>query len=75
MAALEEAEDALVTASGIGAISTVMWTFLKRGDHLLADNALYGDTHALFEEALPKFGVETDFVDFNVAPPPPFSAG
>lgn len=65
MAALEEAEDCVVTASGIGAISTVMWTFLKRGDHLLVDTALYGDTHAPFEEALAKFGVEADFVDFN----------
>jgi methionine-gamma-lyase len=65
MVALEEAEDCIVTASGIGAISTVVWTFLEQGDHLLADTALYGDTHALFEEALPKFGMEVDFVDLN----------
>ncbi|SDC57146.1 trans-sulfuration enzyme family protein [Paraburkholderia lycopersici] len=65
MAVLEHTEDCVVTASGIGAISTVMWTFLERGDHLLADTALDGDTHKLFDEALAKFGVEVDFVDFN----------
>ncbi|PXW16925.1 trans-sulfuration enzyme family protein [Paraburkholderia caballeronis] len=65
MAALEGAGDCVVTASGIGAISTVMWTFLKPGDHLLADTALHGDTHALFAHALTRFGIEVDGVDFN----------
>lgn len=65
MAALEGAQDCVVTASGIGAISTVMWTLLGKGQHLLADTALYGDTHALFEQSLTRFGVEVDFVDFT----------
>ncbi|MDR1773768.1 MAG: PLP-dependent aspartate aminotransferase family protein [Clostridioides sp.] len=65
LAELEKAESAVVTGSGIGAISSVMWTFLKQGDHVLADTALYGDTHGLFEKLLKKFGVEIDYVDFT----------
>jgi len=65
MAILEGAESCVVTASGIGAVSAVMWTFLKQGDHLLADAALYGDTHAFFGEVLAKFGVDVTFVDFT----------
>lgn len=62
---MEQAEDCVVTASGIGAVSTVMWTFLKAGDHVLADTALYGDTHGLMEHVLTKFEVEVTFVDFG----------
>jgi len=65
LAALEHADDAVVTGSGMGAISSVMWTFLKAGDHLVADTALYGETHALFTDFLAKFGVEVEFVDLT----------
>ncbi len=65
LADLEGAQDCLVTASGMGAIATVMWTLLRQGDHLLADTAVYGDTRALLEERLASFGVRTDFVDFS----------
>jgi len=65
LAALEHAEDAVVTGSGMGAISSVMWTFLKAGDHLIADTALYGETHALFTDFLARFGVEVEFVDLT----------
>ena len=63
IAALEHAEAAVVTGSGMGAISAVMWTFLKAGDHLIADTALYGETHALFVDFLTRFGVEVEFMD------------
>ncbi|MDR1732071.1 MAG: PLP-dependent aspartate aminotransferase family protein [Synergistaceae bacterium] len=65
IAALEGAEACTSTASGIGAISTTLWTFLKAGDHVLADTALYGDTHICIAQVLGKFGVESNFVDFS----------
>jgi methionine-gamma-lyase len=65
LAALEHAEAAVVTGAGMGAISSVMWTFLKAGDHLIADTALYGETHGLFADFLTKFGVEVEFVDLS----------
>lgn len=65
LAALEGAEDCLVTGSGMGAIAALIWTFLRQGDHLLADTSLYGDTHSLFSEVLARFGVAVDFVDFS----------
>lgn len=63
LALLEGAEAALATASGMGAIASVMWTFLKAGDHVLADKTLYGCTFALFSHGLTKFGIEVEFVD------------
>ncbi|MDR1774117.1 MAG: aminotransferase class I/II-fold pyridoxal phosphate-dependent enzyme [Clostridioides sp.] len=65
IAELEGAEAAVVTASGLGAITSVMWTFLKSGDNIVADNCLYGDTFALFSKVLHKFGVTLTQVDFN----------
>src|ERR1044071_1144204 len=47
LAALENAEAALVTASGMAAISTALLTTLAAGDHLLAQDCLYGGTHDL----------------------------
>ena len=63
LALLEGAEAALATSSGIGAISSTMWTLLKAGDHVLADKTLYGCTYALLSHGLTKFGIEVDFVD------------
>ena len=47
IAALERAQAALVTASGMAAISTTLLTVLSPGDHLLAQSCLYGGTHDL----------------------------
>ncbi|OQY41250.1 MAG: methionine gamma-lyase [Fusobacteriia bacterium 4572_74] len=63
LALLEGAEAALATSSGIGAISSTMWTLLKAGDHVLADKTLYGCTYAFLCHGLTKFGIEVDFVD------------
>lgn len=65
IASLENAEAALVLASGMGAITTVLWTLLKAGDHVLADETLYGCTFALMCHGLPRYGVETTFIDFS----------
>jgi methionine-gamma-lyase len=63
LALLEGAEAALATSSGIGAISSTMWTLLKAGDHVLADKTLYGCTYAFLNHGLTKFGIEVDFID------------
>ncbi len=63
LAALEGAEAALATGSGMGAISSTLWTLLKAGDHMVADETLYGCTYALLSHGLTKFGIEVDFVD------------
>ena len=58
---LENAEAALVTASGMAAISTTLLTFLSSGDHLLAQEGLYGGTHSFLTEDLPLWGITVDF--------------
>ncbi|QNO15526.1 methionine gamma-lyase [Alkalicella caledoniensis] len=63
LALLEEGEAALATASGIGAISSALWTILKAGDHIVADETLYGCTYAYMHHGLTRFGVEVTFVD------------
>ena len=63
LAALENAEAALVTASGMAAISTSLLTVLSVGDHLLIQNALYGGTHDFVTQDLPDFGIAYDFID------------
>ena len=65
LAALENAEAALVTSSGMAAISTTMLTLLSSGDHLLAQNCLYGGTHDFVTRDLEKFGMTYDFIDAN----------
>ena len=66
LAAIEEgAEAGVAFASGVGAISAVLFWALKAGDHVIADGTLYSATHYLFDTMLKKFGVETTFVDTN----------
>lgn len=63
LAILEGAEACMSTASGIGAISSTLWTALKAGDHIVADKTLYGCTFALLNHGLPRYGIEVTFVD------------
>ncbi|MCY6485951.1 methionine gamma-lyase, partial [Clostridium aestuarii] len=65
LALLEGAEAAVATASGIGAISSSLWTALKAGDHVVASDTLYGCTFALLNHGLTKFGIEVTFVDIT----------
>ena len=65
LAALENAEDAVVTASGMAAISTSLLTFLGKGDHLLAQDCLYGGTHDFVTRDIKGFGISYDFIDGN----------
>ena len=63
IAQLESGEAAVATSSGMGAISSVMWTILKAGDHIISDKTLYGCTFAFFSHGLSRFGIEVSFVD------------
>ena len=63
LSALENAEAALVTSSGMAAISTALLAVLSNGDHLLAQNCLYGGTHTFVTDDLEKFGISYDFID------------
>jgi cystathionine beta-lyase/cystathionine gamma-synthase len=63
LAALENAEAALVTASGMAAISSTLLALLRTGDHLLVQDCLYGGTHDLLTVELPALGIVTDFID------------
>jgi cystathionine beta-lyase/cystathionine gamma-synthase len=65
LAALENAEAALVTASGMAAISTSLLSVLSAGDHLLAQDCLYGGTHDLLTKDFASFGLAYDFIDGN----------
>ena len=63
LAALEKAEAALVTSSGMAAISTTLLTVLQSGDHLLAMECPYGGTHGFITNELPRFGISHSFID------------
>jgi cystathionine beta-lyase/cystathionine gamma-synthase len=63
LAALENAESALVLASGMAAITTTLLTVLSAGDHLLAQDSLYGGTHDFLTRDLASFGIAHDLVD------------
>lgn len=63
LAALDGAEDALVFGSGIAAIAVPVLALVKQGDHVVSVENPYSWTIKLFKDLLPKFGVETTFVD------------
>ena len=65
IAALEGGEAGMLTGSGMGAILSVFWQYLKAGDHILSDCTLYGCTYAFLSSGVTNFGVETSFVDFT----------
>jgi cystathionine beta-lyase/cystathionine gamma-synthase len=63
LAALENGEDALVTSSGMSAITTTLLAVLSSGDHLLAQTGLYGGTHGFMSQDFSSFGISVDFID------------
>lgn len=66
IAALEGAESAYCTASGMSAISGAVLQLCGTGDHVVAGNTLYGGTFALFNDFLPpRTGITTTFVDIS----------
>ncbi|MFI0367747.1 trans-sulfuration enzyme family protein [Actinomadura sp. 1N219] len=59
---LEGGAGALATASGMGAVSTVLMSLLRSGDHVIAQTTLYGGTYALFEDLAERWGVDVTYV-------------
>lgn len=65
LAAISGAGAALVTASGMAAITTTLLSFLGAGDHLLAQDCLYGGTLNFLREEAAALGIEVDFIQGN----------
>ncbi len=65
LAALENAEAAVVTSSGMAAISTTILALLSSGDHFLAQECLYGGTHDFILKDLSALNISFDFIDGN----------
>jgi O-acetylhomoserine (thiol)-lyase len=63
MAALDGAPAAIATASGQAALHLMIATLMGAGAHIVAANALYGGSHNLLSYTLPRFGIETTFVN------------
>lgn len=63
IAQLEGAEDAILTASGMSAFTTIVLSLLASGGHVVAQKVHYGGTIGLLENVMHKFGVSTTFVD------------
>ena len=65
LAALEGGEAALATASGMGAISSALWSSVEAGDEIVASDTLYGCTFALLNHGMTKFGVKVTLTDLS----------
>ncbi len=63
LAALEGAEAALTTASGMAAVASLLFTFLSCGDHVVASEVCYAGTVELLGEYLPRFGIDVSLVN------------
>jgi len=63
LAALEGTEAALVTATGMAAVSALVFALLSSGDHLVASEVCYAGSVELFGLHLPRFGIEVSLVD------------
>ena len=63
IAALEGAEDAFATASGMAAVNGALTSMLKAGDHIVSAKALFGSCLYIVESILTRFGVDVTFVD------------
>ena len=65
IALLEGTESCVSAGSGMGAISSALWTLLEQGGHLVASETLYGCTFALMNHGLTRYGVDVTFVDMT----------
>lgn len=65
LAKMENTEAANVTASGMGAITSVLMQICKSGDHIISSRTIYGGTYAFLKNFLPPFNIETTFVDIS----------
>lgn len=65
---LEHGEGTLVCSSGMAAIATTLLGLLKTGDHVLINRAVYGETIALLNDVLSRYGIEASYADFTDLP-------
>ena len=65
LAKLENTETANVTASGMGAITSVLMQLCKSGDHIISSRTIYGGTYAFLKNFLPPYQINTTFVDIS----------
>ncbi|TGM85321.1 trans-sulfuration enzyme family protein [Leptospira bouyouniensis] len=65
LCALENTEDGIATASGMSAVFTSIFGLVKSGDHIVSARAIFGSTHQIFANILPRFGVTTTYVDID----------
>ncbi|MBQ4824124.1 O-succinylhomoserine sulfhydrylase [Leisingera sp. HS039] len=63
IAALEGAEDAFATASGMAAVNGALTSLVKAGDHIVSAKALFGSCNYILADVLGRFGVEVTFID------------
>ena len=65
IAAIENVDEALCFASGMAAATAIFMTFLKKGDHVIISDVSYAGVAELARDTLPRFGIETTFVDMS----------
>lgn len=63
LAAMEGTEDANVAASGMGAITSTILQICGAGDHIVSARTIYGGSYAFMKNFLPKFNIQTSFID------------
>ena len=63
LAALEGGVGAVCTSSGMAALHLAVATLMGTGQHIVSSSSIYGGTHNLFTHTLPRFGIETTFVN------------
>lgn len=65
LAAMEGTDTANVSASGMGAITPVLLQLCGTGDHIISSRTIYGGTYAFLKNFIPRFNIETSFVDIT----------
>lgn len=65
LAAMEGTETATVAASGMGAITSTLLQLCQAGDHIVSSRTVYGGTYAFLKNFIPKFNINTSFVDIT----------
>ncbi len=65
LASLENCEDGLALASGMSAMFVGLLSYLNKGDHLLASRSVFGSTHQIITQILPRFGIEYSYLDIT----------
>ncbi len=65
---LEGTEDGIATASGMAAMFSSMAAFLRSGDHIVVSRSVFGSTHQIVTQLLPRWGIEYTYMDSSASP-------